>query len=237
MRRCGGSPTVAGVPRFFRVKGLWEKQGPLLALIGVIGVIYGIQVTLGKHASGAFMVVPAEIVRAWDAMRSGVPVPGGWREFGTLLSYAFLHGSLEHLLFNMLYLWLFAVLAAELLGPRWMLAVFCVTAICGGICHVALNAGESIPMLGASGAVMGFEGLYLGMAVRWHLPDPHVWPMSRPIPPAQLAALGVIGVIMDFTGLMGGTLGVAYGAHIGGFVGGIVLASTVVPKPKVARPR
>ena len=94
MWRGGESHTVAVVPRFFRVKGLWEKQGPLLALIGVISVVYGIQVTLGKHASGAFMVVPAEIVRVWDAMRSGEAVPGGWREFGTLLSYAFLHGSL-----------------------------------------------------------------------------------------------------------------------------------------------
>ena len=115
-----------------------------------------------------------------------------------------------------------------------MLVVFVVTAICGSVCHVALNADESIPMLGASGAVMGFEGLYLGMAVRWHLPDPHVWPMARSIPPGQLAMLGILGLGMDFMGFIGGSLGVAYGAHLGGFIGGMVMGAAVVPKPFVA---
>ena len=225
------------MPRFIRLKGLWEKQGPLLALIAFISVVFVIQMALGGPAYGDFMVVPADIVRVWDALRAGELAAGGGWEFGSLLSYAFLHVSLEHLLFNMLYLWMFAALAAELLGARWMLFVFGFTAICGGICHVALNGGEYAPMLGASGAVMGFEGLYLGMAVRWQLPDPQVWPMSRSIPPGQLAALGVIGLVMDFMGFMGGTLGVAYGTHLGGFVGGMVLACTLIPKPGVAHLR
>ena len=214
-----------------------EKQGPLLVLIAVISFIYGLQVLLYESAFDSFMVVPARIVASWDALRAGSFSASGLFEFVPLLSYAFLHGGLEHLLFNMLYLWLFAALAAELLGWRWMLRVFAFTAICGGICHTALNAGEFIPMLGASGAVTGFEGLYLGMAVRWKLPNPHIWPMSRPIPPAQLAALGVFGFFMDFMGIMGGTLGVAYGAHLGGFIGGMVLGAVVVPMPGVARRR
>lgn len=177
------------------------------------------------------MAVPSEVVAAWNSLRAGDFSAKNAAEIGTLLSCALLHGGADHLLGNMLFLWIFAALAAELLGSRWMLAVFVITALCGSVCHIALNAGESIPMLGASGAVMGFEGLYLGMAVRWHLPDPHVWPMARPIPPGQLAMLGVLGLFMDFMGFMGGSLGVAYGAHLGGFIGGMVMGAAVVPKP------
>jgi len=137
----------------------------------------------------------------------------------------------------MVILWIFGALAVELLGSRWMLITFIVTAICGSVLHVAMNAESSIPMLGASGAVMGFEGLYLAMAVRWYLPSPHVWPMAHPVPASRLAALGVIGLVMDYMGFLGGNLGVAYSAHLGGFIGGIVLGSFVVPMPSVAERR
>ena len=117
--------------------------------------------------------------------------------------------------------WLiFAALAAELLGARWMFGIFFFTAFTGSIFHVVLNAGEVVPMLGASGAVMGFEGAYLGLATRWHLPEPHIWPMSRPVPPGQLALIGVAGVAIDYFSLMSHAPGnIAYGAHLGGFVG------------------
>jgi membrane associated rhomboid family serine protease len=222
------------VARFFRIKGLLKAQGPLLALIAGISFVFILQSIFGREAYSGFMAVPSEVVEAWNSLRAGDFSAGSAAEIGTLLSCALLHGGADHLMGNMLFLWIFAALAAELLGHRWMLVVFVVTAVCGSLCHVALNADESIPMLGASGAVMGFEGLYLGMAVRWHLPDPHIWPMARPIPPGQLAMLGILGLAMDFMGFMGGSLGVAYGAHLGGFIGGMVMGGAVVPKPFMA---
>jgi membrane associated rhomboid family serine protease len=163
--------------RFIHLRRLWRFQGPLLVLIGVIMLVFAAQMAMDETAFDGMMVVPAEVTAAWNALRNGNP--GGAGELATLIGHAFLHAGLDHLLGNMLFLWIFAALASELLGARWMLAVFVITAACGGICHVGLNADEAIPMLGASGAVMGFEGLYLAMAVRWHLPDPHVWPMSN----------------------------------------------------------
>lgn len=220
------------------VRWLLRAQGPLLGLILVMFVIFILQSSLGRGWHSNFMVVPLEVVQAWNLFREGSFTSSVWAEFGTLLSYAFLHGDAEHVLYNMLFMWVFAALAAELLGHRWMLAIFVFTAITGGICHVALNPEQTIPMLGASGAVMGFEGAYLGMAVRWQLPDPHVWPIARPIPPFRLALLAVIGVGFDYFALLGrATEGVAYGAHVGGFIGGLFLASFVIPMPETVQRR
>lgn len=206
----------------------------LIGFIGFICLVYLGQVVLSDGVFLDLMVVPVDIAFAWEQAQQGEI---SLRSFLPLISYAFLHGSVEHLLFNMLYLWIFGAVIVQLLGTRWMLIVFAVTAICGGLFHTVKELDSWIPMLGASGAVMGFEGLYLGMAVQWRLPNPHVWPMSYPIPPMQLAAVGAIGAVMDYMGLVGGGLGVAYGAHIGGFVAGIVLGSLVVPMPRVAQHR
>ena len=197
--------------------------------------MYGLQGLLGDGFEDLLMAVPSDVVEAFRSLRSG-DFSGSVSLF-TLFGASLLHGNMLHLLGNMLYLWIFAAIAAELLGHRWMIFIFVFTAICGSACHVALNPEETIPMLGASGAVMGFEGLYAGMVVRWRLPDPHVWPIARPVPPAHLAAVGVLGLLMDFSGYLGGDLGVAYGAHLGGFIGGMVLGAAVVPMPRVALPR
>jgi membrane associated rhomboid family serine protease len=209
----------------------------LLALIVFISGVFLLQKLLGYGFNLRFMAVPADIVGAFHSIRADGFSGDAAGKIFTLLSAAFLHGDIGHLLGNMLFLWIFAAIAAELLGARWMLFTFFFAAISGSLCHVGLNAGESIPMLGASGAVTGFEGLYLGMAVRWRLPDPHVWPIARPVPPAHLAAIGVIGLVLDFGGYLSGNFGVAYGAHLGGFIGGMLLGAAVVPMPRVALPR
>lgn len=210
-----------------------REQGTLLGLIVLMLAIFGLQVVLGPEWYQNLMVVPGEIAGSWRNLLEGNLLADDFRIFGTLLSSAFLHGDPEHVLFNMLFLWVFAALAVELLGQRWMFFIFIVTAISGSVFHSALNATEFTPMLGASGAVMGFEGAYLGLAIRWRLPDPHVWPMARPIPPAHLAAIAVIGVVMDFMGIMNhGESNIAFGAHIGGFLAGLFLTSFVTPAPK-----
>jgi membrane associated rhomboid family serine protease len=213
-----------------------REQWPLLTLILLILVIFAFQAALGQGWYRSFMTVPGEVAGSWREVLGGNLAPGNLRAFGTLLSSAFLHASVEHVFFNMIFLWIFAALTVELLGQRWMLLIFAASAVSGSIFHTVLNANDFIPMLGASGAVMGFKGAYLGMAVRWQLPDPHIWPMARPIPPANLAALAVLGIALDFMGLMDhAQSSVAYGAHIGGFLAGLFLTSVVASRPKIER--
>jgi membrane associated rhomboid family serine protease len=209
----------------------------LLALIAFISGVFLLQKLLGYGFDVRFMAVPTDILDAFRSIRTDGFSGDAAGKLFTLISAVFLHGDSGHLAGNMLYLWIFAALAAELLGHRWMLFTFFFAGICGSLCHVALNADSSIPCLGASGAVKGFEGLYLALAVRWRLPDPHVWPIARPVPPAHLAVIAVVGLAFDFGGQLGGNFGVAYGAHLGGFIGGMLLGAAVVPMPRVALPR
>jgi membrane associated rhomboid family serine protease len=225
------------MPRHHPIRWLWKEQGPLLVLILVICLAHVPQMFYDNEVFMRFEVVPAEVVSSWSALRAGDFKSVSAGEFATLLSHAFLHGDVDHLLGNMLFLWIFAALAAELIGHRWMLAVFAISAISGGIVHGLLNRDDIVPMLGASGAVTGFEGLYLGMAARWHLPHPHVWPMSRPVPPANLAILAGLNYFLDFSGYISGPSGIAHGAHLGGFIAGMALGGFIVPMPRLAMRR
>lgn len=209
--------------------GIVREQWPLLLLLAALTLIWLAQALGPEDWADPLLVVPTEIETSWQALRGGEANGATLARFGTLLSHAFLHGDLEHLLFNALYLWIFAALAIRHLGKGWFVLVYALTAVAGGIAHVLLDPARSVPMLGASGAVLGFEGLYLGLAMRFRLDDPEVWPMAHPIPPVQLAAIGVIGLVFDLHGVFDGTEDfIAHGAHIGGFVAGLLLA-TVLP--------
>ncbi len=196
-------------------------------------LIYFAQAAFGPAWYQGLMAVPGKIVGSWHNLLGGQVAAADWREFGTLLSCAFLHGDMEHVTFNMLYFWIFGALLVELLGWRWTLLIFGVTAVAASISHVIMNREDFVPMLGASGALMGFEGAYLGLAMRWTLPDPHVWPIARPIPPSHLALLAVIGVSFDYFAIMNRQdMGIAYGAHVGGFTTGLLLAALAAPRPR-----
>lgn len=222
---------------FVNLRKLLKTQGSLLLLILSISIIFIFQILLGENFYAKFMAVPAEFLATWQDLWKGNFRDVEWIEIFTLFTPALLHASPEHLIGNMIFLWIFAALVVELLGSRVMLFAFFFTAITGSIVHILLNTDSSIPYLGASGAVMGFEGLYLGMAVRWHLPAPHVWPMSRPIEPGRLAMIGILGLVIDFMGYTSGEMGIAYGAHLGGFIGGLLLGSYFVKMPRFALPR
>jgi membrane associated rhomboid family serine protease len=219
------------------LRSLLKTQGVLLLLIVAITFIFLLQVLLGEGFYEKYMAVPAEVMTQWNHLRLGNFQHITWIEIFTLFTPALLHGGPDHLIGNMIFLWIFAALAVELLGSRVMLFTFFFTAITGNIVHIALNPESLNPLLGASGAVMGFEGLYLAIAVRWHLPDPHIWPMSRAIAPGRLAMVGIIGLIYDFMNYTSGVTGIAYGAHFGGFIGGLIIGSFLVKMPRVALPR
>lgn len=168
--------------------------------------------------------VPSLIQQAFVGLANGHFDFQSVRRMSTLLTAIFVHGDVEHILFNMIYLWVFGYLVSQHLGQWWALAAFLVTGVCGNIVQVCLNLDSPNPIIGASGAVCGFGGIYLGLALRWQLPDPDVWPIAYPIPPLQLGAFALLGFGYDMYMLANQGQHIAYGAHVGGFLAGLAIA-------------
>jgi len=197
-------------------------------------VLDKISAAQGSYWVTRFLMVPADVSSSWQSLLAG---SFGWQPLNaltTLFSYAFLHAGIEHIALNLLFIWVFGSLVLRELGAFWFFIVFILTAITGGIGQVLLDPQSVIPVLGASGALMGLEGVYFGMALRWRLPNPDVWPIAEPIPQERLMIFAMLGIFMDITGVIGNEAGIAYGAHIGGFVGGVLLGTTLIPRPKHA---
>ena len=133
----------------------------------------------------------------------------------------FLHGGWFHLLGNMLFLWIFGNNIEDKLGPLRFLAFYLAAGLVATGAQVAFDAHSVIPLVGASGAIAGVMGAYL-MWFPWAPVLTLVFILLVEIPAGIW--LAVWFVLQFFTGP---NSGVAYMAHIGGFVFGLVVASLV----------
>lgn len=199
----------------------------ILGLIALAAAIYGIEVTSGADFGADFGLVPAEIIQAGKAAIGGNASTSTLSKLITSITSLFLHGSPQHLLMNSVFLWLFGSIVSQHLGKWWALGCFIVCGIGGSAMHAYLNWDSEIPCIGASGSVSGLEGIYLGLILQWTLPWPEAWPLAKPIPPMQLGAFAVMGIAMDLYGIQQQGSRVAFGAHVGGFVTGIIIAGVI----------
>lgn len=164
-------------------------------------------------------------IRQWSVVpRRLVSNPAG--DAATIFTSMFMHGGWVHLLGNMLYLWIFGDNVEDRLGSLKFLAFYLICGIAATIAQVAVNPGSSIPNLGASGAIAGVLAAYLVMFPKGQV---RVL-MGQAL--VNMPALVVIGlwIVLQFINGIGAiantaeTGGVAYMAHIGGFVAGLALA-------------
>jgi membrane associated rhomboid family serine protease len=151
-------------------------------------------------------------------------------EFVDLLTSMFLHGGWGHLFGNMLYLWIFGDNVEDRMGHLPFLAFYLVCGLAAGYAHVLTNAGSTLPTVGASGAIAGVLGAYLVLYPRARvltlLPT---FPMSTAYIPA-IFFLGIWFLLQVFSGLYQLSVteragGVAFLAHVGGFVAGLVFGA------------
>lgn len=201
----------------------------IVVMMGIAVVVFALRPTetgIDQNARD-FGAVPAKITDAARQLVAGEFDPRVARELSRVVTAIFVHGDFEHLLLNMIMFWPFGVLAARYLGGPTVVVVVLTTGVAGNIVQVCFNPQSPIPIVGASGAITGLEGVYFGLLLRWNLPAPDVWPLAHPIPPMQLGAFAVVGFLVDMYSVMNHAQGVAYGAHLGGFITGVSLAAAL----------
>lgn len=147
----------------------------------------------------------------------------------TLLTSMFLHGSLFHLLGNMLYLWIFGNNIEDRLGPVRFALFYLVCGVVASLTHVLFQPGSAVPMIGASGAIAGVLGAYWIVFPRARVRTFVflIFYIDVVLLPAGIV-LGLWFVLQLLNIGMGG--GVAWFAHIGGFLAGILLIRLALGK-------
>lgn len=134
-----------------------------------------------------------------------------------VLTYAFLHGSFTHLLFNMFGLYMFGSDVERVWGTSRFLKYYLLCALAGAAAQMlfSLITGSGAPMVGASASIFGllvaFARLY---------PNRMVIPLFPPIPMRAPVFVAVYGALELVLGVTGSAAGVAHFAHLGGLVGG-----------------
>ena len=183
------------------------------ALIALNVLFFFLELNGGEAFIEQWSVVPRRLTQN----------PGG--DFITVFTSMFMHGGWLHLAGNMLYLWIFGDNVEDRFGHAKFTLFYLLCGIAATVAQVAVSMGSNIPNLGASGAIAGVLGAYLILFPRGQV---RVL-MGRGVVP--MPALVVIGmwIVLQFINGIGSitqsseTGGVAYMAHIGGFVAGLAL--------------
>ncbi len=196
------------------------------ALISSCILVFVYQVLLGHDAGNQFIyklgVIPALLFDHMTLPPSFALVPAEL----TIVTSMFLHGGWMHLIGNLLYLWIFADNIEDKLGPAWFAVFYLACGVAAVFAQALPDPQSQIPMIGASGAISGVLGAYLILFPRARVLV--VVPRGFYMPVARLSAALVLGlwfVIQIMSSLMApaGSPGVAFAAHAGGFVAGVLL--------------
>lgn len=161
----------------------------------------------------------------------------------TLFTSMFMHGGFMHLALNMLFLWVFGDNVEDRMGHGRYLLFYLLCGLAATAAHALLSAFSPIPVLGASGAIAGVLGAYFmlfrGASVRTLLPI-FFFITVVDIPAVVFLGLWFVYQLLSGVGTIGGAGGgVAFWAHIGGFVAGLLLVRffAVMHRRQPPRPR
>ena len=173
------------------------------------------------HATGGlseqYAMIPASVSSAQ---------PGAWV---TVFSSMFLHANLLHVAWNMLYLWVFGNNIEDALGKGRFVLFYLASGAVAAAAHIATGPNSTVPTVGASGAVAGLMGAYLilypGAQILSLVPVLFISTLME-VPAAMVIGFWAVLQFVNASWLGAGDVqggGVAYFAHVGGFVAGVVM--------------
>jgi membrane associated rhomboid family serine protease len=182
------------------------------ALIALNILFFFVEMSGGEAFIGKWAFVPSRFLANPAA------------DFLTLFTSMFMHAGWLHLGGNMLYLWIFGDNVEDRFGHLKFIIFYLLCGLAATFAQLAFSVGSHVPNLGASGAIAGVLGAYILLFPQGSV---KLLQGTRVIPVPALIVIGLWFVLQLFSGI--GTLanaaqgGVAYMAHIGGFVAGLVL--------------
>jgi membrane associated rhomboid family serine protease len=204
--------------------------------IGINILVFVLLQQIGSNDSFsyAYSLVPQEITTGVDitgtqVIRDALGNTGEVRHYATslpvyfnFLSSMFMHGDIMHIFGNMLFLWVFGDNLENMLGHVRFAAFYIACGIAAAAAQIVMDTDSIIPMLGASGAISGVLGGYLLL-----FPTRRVRALIFSFL-TEVPAFVALGLWIGFQIIQGyfasaGTGGVAYAAHIGGFIAGVIL--------------
>ena len=210
-----------------------------VALIVLNALVFVYQISLeaggpdGARAGQAFIeefgLVPCRLTGACR-VGSELPLP-----VMTIFSSMFMHGGLFHIGGNMLYLWIFGNNVEDTLGHTRYLVFYLLSGVVAALAQTLVGPSSVVPMVGASGAVSGVLGAYLLL-----FPGAHVTTLIIlgfffrlvQIPAMVVLGFWIVLQVLNGLGSFGASGGVAFFAHIGGFVAGMGLLYVLRPRAR-----
>jgi membrane associated rhomboid family serine protease len=189
-------------------------------IIGLCILIFLLQISTQSYKTGqlfySYGLIPSVLLGHDKLPLDVYAIPA----YLTIFSSMFMHGGFMHLAGNMLYMWIFADNIEDNLGPKKFLIFYLLAGTGAAMTQVLMDTHSQVPMVGASGAIGGVLGAYL-----INHPNARVLvliPFGFFSQLIKIRALYVLGFwfILQFISSGGG---VAYAAHIGGFVSGVIL--------------
>jgi membrane associated rhomboid family serine protease len=203
-------------------------------LVALNVAVFAAELSRGRELEALvyrFGVVPA----FWTSDGGGF---GRWLQLApTLITSQFLHGGLLHLGSNLLYLWIFGDNVEDRLGPLRFLGLYLASGVVAALAQLAMQPGSSLPMIGASGAIAGVLGAYLVFFPASKILTLMPWMLAWEF--VEVPAFLFLGFWFLLQWLQGITTigqvavgGVAWWAHVGGFVCGMVLGPRLRRRPQ-----
>jgi membrane associated rhomboid family serine protease len=209
-----------------------SRHAPVMTLLILVAnlAVFFLELSLPRHELAAVIdtygIVPARVL--------GDGLAGGQAGVGplSLLTSMFLHAGWLHLIFNLWILWIFGDNVEDRMGAGRYLVFYLGTGLSAGLVHLLTNPGSTLPTVGASGAIAGVMGAYFVL-----FPTARVltvvpvffWPIFLEVPAVVFMIIWFAGQL--FSGLFAagsGGGGIAWWAHVGGFVAGVVLCPLLV---------
>ena len=207
-----------------------------LVLVNVVVFVY--EFTLGDLEQNVFILknglIPAELTSGneFESARLSffdvVDIKSPFGTWATVFTSMFLHGGIMHIIGNMLFLWVFGGNLEDRLGHVKFLVFYLAAGFAAAMAQVGIDMDSQVPMVGASGAIAGVLGAYLLLYPFSRINTLFIFIFITVVPVPAVLVLGLWFVLELFKGVgslgvetIGG--GVAYFAHVGGFVAGLLM--------------